>query len=309
MELDYERIDAELLVGLAQLPDLDITRENVTSVRRVLAARPPAPPIDVIERQYTLASDGGSVALYVYRKSDRENQPVLLWIHGGGYILGSAEDARAKMIASNLDCTVVSVDYRLAPEHPFPAALHDCHAALCWLSEEAEMLGIDSARIAIGGASAGAGLAAGLALKVRDEGGPDLVLQLLLYPMLDNLHATDSGQITNHPVWNQSTSFAAWEMYLNGVPGDKAPMYAAAARCQDLSGVANAYLCVGTEDLFYDEDRQYAARLSEAGVSCELAVFPGLYHGADSFVPQARVSQRLQASFMAALNDTFRDSV
>jgi acetyl esterase len=309
MELDYERIDAELLVGLAQLPDLNITRENVTSVRRALAARPPVPPIDVIERQYTLPGDGGSVALYVYRKSDRENQPVLLWIHGGGYILGSAEDARAKMIASNLDCTVVSVDYRLAPEHPFPAALNDCHAALCWLNEEAQMLGIDPARIAIGGASAGAGLAAGLALKVRDEGGPDLVLQLLLYPMLDNLHATDSGQFTNHPVWNQSTSFAAWEMYLDGVPGDKAPMYAAAARCQDLSGVANAYLCVGTEDLFYDEDRQYAARLTKAGVSCELAVFPGLYHGADSFLPQARVSQRLQASFMAALSDAFREIV
>lgn len=307
MELDYQRIDAELLAGLEQLPDLNITRENVVSVRAALAAQPSATPVDVMEAQYKVQCDGKGVALYVYRKSNRKNQPVLLWIHGGGYILGTAEDDRAKDIARNLDCTVVSVEYRLAPEHPFPAALDDCHAALCWLHEEAGMLGIDPNRIAIGGASAGAGLAAGLALKVRDEGGPELVLQLLLYPMLDNLHATVSGQFTNHPVWNQSTSFAAWEMYLSGKPGEKAPMYAAAARCQDLSEVANAYLCVGTEDLFYDEDRQFASRLTEAGVPCELVVFPGLYHGADTFVPQARVSQRLEASFLAALKDAFSD--
>ena len=309
MELDYQRIDAELLAGLEQLPDLNITRENVDSVRATLAARPSAAPVDVMEAQYKVQCDGKGVALYVYRKSNRKNQPVLLWIHGGGYILGSAEDDRAKGIAKNLDCTVISVDYRLAPEHPFPAGLNDCHAALGWLYEEAGMLGIDPKRIAIGGASAGAGLAAGLALKVRDEGGPDLVLQLLLYPMLDNLHATASGQLTNHPVWNQSTSFAAWEMYLNGVPEEDAPVYAAAARCTDLSSVVSAYICVGTEDLFYDEDRQYAARLNDAGVVCELAVFPGLYHGADSFVPNAKVSQRLNASFLGALKHAFETSV
>ena len=309
MELDYKRIDAELLAGLEQLPDLNITRENVTSVRAVLAARPPTPVIDVVEEQYSVRCDGEPVALTLYRKSDREKQPVLLWIHGGGYILGSADDDRAKLIAKHLDCTVISVDYRLAPEHPFPAGLNDCHAALGWLYEEAGMLGIDPKRIAIGGASAGAGLAAGLALKVRDEGGPDLVLQLLLYPMLDNLHATASGQLTNHPVWNQSTSFAAWEMYLNGVPEEDASVYAAAARCTDLSSVVSAYICVGTEDLFYDEDRQYAARLNDAGVACELAVFPGLYHGADSFVPNANVSQRLNSSFLGALKHAFETSV
>lgn len=308
MELDYNRIDAELRAGLDRFPKLDITRENIVSIRALLAARPSIPHVEVIEHRYSVQSNGRKVALYVYRQSNRDNQPALLWLHGGGYILGSAEDARAKLIARSLDCTVVSVDYRLAPEHPYPAGLDDSYAALNWLASTAAELGIDPRRIAIGGASAGAGLAAGLALKVRDQGGPDLVLQLLLYPMLDNLHATPSGCVTDHPVWNQATSFAAWEMYLDGEPAENAPIYAAAARCQDLSGLVNAYICVGTEDLFYDEDRLYAARLTDAGVGCELAVFPGLYHGADSFLPEAKVSQRLQKSFLAALRDGFKNN-
>ena len=144
-------------------------------------------------------------------------------------------------------------------------------------------------------------MAAGVALMNRDRGGPDLALQLLLYPMIDNLHDTPSGQITNNPVWNQKTSFNAWEMYLNGVPGEKASPYAAAARATDLTGLPPAYICVGAEDLFRDEDIEYARRLMAAGVASELSVYPGLYHGADMFAPQAAVCQRLEQAFMQAL--------
>jgi len=160
--------------------------------------------------------------------------------------------------------------------------------------------------VAIGGASAGGGMAAGVALMNRDRANHPLALQLLLYPMIDNLHATESGQYENHPIWNQGTSFRAWEMYLDGTPGERASPYAAAARAADLVGLPSAYICVGNEDLFRDEDVDYARRLNAAGVPCELAVFPGLYHGGDAFVPAAAVSRRLQRSFLAALGDALR---
>ena len=144
-------------------------------------------------------------------------------------------------------------------------------------------------------------MAAGVALMSRDRGGPALAYQLLLYPMIDNLHDTPSGQFTNHPVWNQRTSFNAWEMYLDGVPGKDASPYAAAARATDLSGLPPAYVCVGAMDLFRDEDIDYARRLIAADVPCELSVYPGLFHGGDSFMPQAAVSQRLERGFLYAL--------
>jgi acetyl esterase/lipase len=255
----------------------------------------------VITRRHEVEAEGGKTTVFLYRKSDRPDQPCLLWFHGGGYILGDADDNRAKQLAFDLDITVVSVDYRLAPEHPFPAGLEDAWNTLLWLHGEGDRLGINPDCLAIGGTSAGAGLAAGLALKVRDAQGPRLKLQLLLYPMIDNLHATESGQIDNHPVWNQATSFAAWEMYLGSELGKNASCYAAAARADDLSRLPPAHICVGTEDLFYDEDVDYARRLNAAGVPCELAVFPGLYHAGDVFHPQAGVSQRLMAGVKLAL--------
>ena len=304
MELDYDRLDPELAVILPALPAAlaDIHRENISSVRESMAAGAVPPPPDALPPEtHTVPSADGDVTVYVYRRPSEAVQPCVLWIHGGGYILGSAQDDRARGIAEQLDCTVVSVDYRLAPEHPFPAGPEDCYAALRWIFEQAETLGIDPERVAIGGASAGGGMAAGLALMNRDRGGPALALQLLLYPMIDNLHDTQSGQYTNHPVWNRKTSFNAWEMYLDGEPGKDASPYAAAARATDLTGLPPAYICVGSEDLFRDEDIDYARRLIDAKVACELAVYPGLFHGADSFLPTAKTSQRLERSFLHAL--------
>lgn len=306
MELDFDRIDSELAVIIPALPAelANITRENILAVREGMAAGALAPvETESVVTEHVAPSADGDVAVFVYRRPSDEIQPCVLWIHGGGYILGSAQDDRARGISEQLNCTVVSVDYRLAPEHPFPAGSEDCYAALEWVRANAETLKIDPARIAIGGASAGGGMAAGLALMNRDRGGADLALQLLLYPMIDNLHDTPSGQYTNHPVWNQNTSFNAWEMYLNGVPGKDASPYAAATRALDLNGLPPAYICVGSEDLFRDEDIEYARRLFATGVPCELTVFPGLFHGADSFMPTAGVSRRLEQGFMAALKN------
>jgi acetyl esterase/lipase len=304
MELDFERLDPELAVILPALPEMlaDIRRENIAEVRAAMDAQP-APEIEteVGVEERTIPGPGGKLPLLVYARPSEAVRPCLVWIHGGGYILGSARDDRARRIAEQLDVVVVSVDYRLAPEHPFPAGPEDCHAALVWVVENAAALRIDPERVALGGASAGGGMAAGVALMNRDRGGPSLSLQLLLYPMIDNFHDTASGRITNHPVWNRRTSFNAWEMYLDGEPGRDASPYAAAARANDLTDLPPAYICVGAEDLFRDEDIEYARRLFDAGVSCELAVYPGLFHGGDMFLPTARVSQRLEIGLLHAL--------
>ena len=303
MLLDYNRIDPELLPELETFPALDLNRENIVKMRDLLALRPQPPSsIDVLSDRKTIDTEDGTVDVYIYRKNELPDQSAVLWIHGGGYILGNAEDKRARIIADHCNCTVFSVDYRLAPEHPFPAGPNDCYSTLAWIMNEAETLGIDKNRVTIGGASAGSGMTAGVALMNRDKDNFPLQLQLLLYPMIDNLHATGSGKIENHPVWKRSTSFNAWEMYLDGVPGEQASPYAAATRATDLTGLPPTYICVGSEDLFRDENIDYAQRLLTAGVPCEFSIFPGLYHGGDSFVPKARVSRRLNQSFLRALD-------
>lgn len=302
-ELDYKRIDPQLRPALEAFPALEITRQNILELRAALAdfASPGAEQLNLLESKETIPTGDGEVDIYVYRKTDRAEQPAVLWIHGGGYILGSGEDESAKGIAAHCDCTVLSVDYRLAPEHPFPAGPEDCYAALRWMMSGTCDYALDTKRMAIGGASAGGGMCAGVALMNRDRDNFPLRLQLLLYPMIDNLHDTASGQITNHPVWNRQTSFNAWEMYLGGTPGEAASPYAAATRATNLKGLPPAYVCVGREDLFCDEDIDYARRLNAAGVATELAVFPGLYHGADTFAADAAVSQRLRNSYLSAL--------
>ena len=302
MLLDYNRIDPELLPALEALPALDLNRDNIARIRDLIASRPrPSSSVKVLSDRKTIDTADGTVDVYIYRKNEQRAQPAVLWIHGGGYIMGNAEDERAKIIADHCNCTVFSVDYRLAPEHPFPAGPNDCYAALGWIMNDAKALGIDKDRVAIGGASAGSGMAAGVALMNRDKDNFPLQLQLLLYPMIDNLHATRSGKLENHPIWKQSTSFNAWEMYLDGIPGKQASPYAAATRATDLTGLPPAYICVGSEDLFRDENIDYAQRLMAAGVPCEFSIFPGLYHGADSFIPTARVSRRLNRAFLHAL--------
>ena len=198
---------------------------------------------------------------------------------------------------------MVSVDYRLTPESTYKEAVSDCFAALTWMADNASMLGVDPARIALGGASAGGGLTAGVALYNRDHGGPDLALQLLIYPMIDDRHETPSGHEITHPtVWNRSVSLKAWKMYLGDEYGsDEVSPYAAASRAKNLSGLPPAFVTVGTQDLFRDEDIDYAQRLMAAGVPTDLEVYAGMYHGAEMSMPDAAISRHMRRGYRDAL--------
>jgi acetyl esterase/lipase len=193
--------------------------------------------------------------------------------------------------------TVASVDYRLAPEHPYPAALKDCYAALTWL---ARLPAVDPARVAIGGASAGGGLAAALAMLGRDRGQLTPVLQLLAYPMLDDRSAQLPAN-PNYRLWTPGSNRFGWTSYLR----DADPRDAVPARHVDLSGLAPAWIGVGTLDLFYAEDLDYAERLRQAGVPCHMETVPGAFHGFDMLVPKTPVAQTFFASQCASLNAAF----
>jgi acetyl esterase/lipase len=286
---------------------LSLRSEAVLRVVRSLPAPvPPTPPrVEVGSR--TITTDGGAqLRLVTYERADRSKPTAaLLWIHGGGMVLGVPEQGHPICggWADELDLLVVSVDYRLAPEHPFPDGLDDCYAALQWLHDEADDLGIDPDRIAVGGDSAGGGLAAALSQMARDRGGPAIRFQLLEYPMLDDrsvLRADHGGR--GAFVWTPASNRFAWTAYLGHSPRQSdAPRYAAPARTKDLAGLPPAWVGVGDLDLFHDEDVDYAERLQAAGVPCELYVEPGMYHGADAVRAQAVTATRFRAQMTAAL--------
>ncbi len=230
--------------------------------------------------------------------------PGLLWIHGGGYVIGDAaqDDVLCRRFARELGATVVAVNYRLAHEHPYPVPVEDCYAALSWL---AGLPSVDPDRVAIGGASAGGGLAAALALLTRDRGRIPLAAQLLVYPMLDDrtVERTDLDH-PGHRLWNQSSNRFGWRAYL----GDADRGVAVPARRTDLAGLPPAWVGVGTLDLFHDEDVAYAQRLRDAGVPCEVMVVEGAFHGFDGIAPKAHVSQRFFDSQCAVLRTAFAPS-
>lgn len=309
-----DSVDPEFLKFLEDIPEefSEITRQNLALVRTVseeLLDRSPRGG-NVRSKKHTIETEVGDIDLFVYRaENDETEQPCLFWLHGGGYVVGRGEDDWfAPLFAERCNCTVVSVEYRLAPEHPYPAGIEDSFAALQWIAKNFKFLSIDPKRIAIGGASAGGGLAAGLALLNRDRNGPDIMFQLLLCPMLDNLHATKSGQIADHPVWNRTTSLNAWEMYLNGEPESDAPQYAAAARATDLSNLPPAFIPVGDVDLFRDECIEYAKNLNANDVKADVQIYPGVYHGAEISGFDTAIGKRMTNEYANALIDAFTKS-
>lgn len=312
-----ERLDPELREVLAAFPeeflldlrDIGLARQRMAILREALASALPPLPEDVaiVDEYAQNPMDGATVRVRVYRPTRAPGVlPALVWIHGGGYVLGTPEmnDPQCATFARELPALVVSVDYRLAPEHPYPTPLEDCYAALRWTWEQAERLGVDRTRIAIGGASAGGGLCAGLALLARDRGEVPVRFQLLIYPMIDDRNQTPSSyEITERRlIWTREWNLIGWRAYLGQEPGGEGvPPYAAPARADNLAGLPPAYVMVGTADLFRDEDITYAQRLMQAGVPTELHVFAGAFHGFDSFAPQAWVSQRANAEVLAVL--------
>jgi acetyl esterase/lipase len=213
------------------------------------------------------------------------------------------DDARCAELVEQLGITVASVEYRLSPAFPYPTPLDDCVAGLQWLFASCESLGLDPARIAIGGGSAGGGLAASLALRTRDAGGPQPCFQLLRYPMIDDRNITASSHaVTDMRVWNRSSNLVGWGAYLGAAAGtDGVSPYAAASRATDLSGLPPAIVTVGELDLFLDEDLDYAQRLIAAGVPTEVHVYGACIHGSDALVPHAEPVQRWKRDEFDAL--------
>jgi acetyl esterase/lipase len=247
-----------------------------------------------------------SIRVRVYRP-ERPPTPVpaLLWLHGGGFVMGDSEIDQDNNLAlvREAGIAVASVNYRLAPAHPFPAPIEDCYAALQWLHAEAEALGVLPRRIAIGGASAGAGLAAGVALMAHDRDRPPLAFQLLIYPMLDDRTAVRTDiDLSGVRLWNNKCNFFGWSSYLRKPPGSAdVHSYAAPARRENLAGLPSAWIGVGTFDLFHDENRLYAQRLAESGVTCEFRVVEGAYHGFDLLSPKADVVGQFRRSYVNAM--------
>ncbi len=305
--------DPQLVAGLAgfeqavpggiNLDDIPATRRILDGLNAAMAAMAPAIPGVVTSDHHAPGPEGApAVLVRIYQPEDRPaTLPALLWIHGGGYVLGSVDgdDLKAKILCLSLNCVVASVEYRLAPEHPFPAPVEDCYAALKWLAASAEEFGVNRARIAIGGASAGGGLAAGLGLLVRDRGEIDVCYQLLIYPMIDDTNVDQAGPgVPNAPVWSRASNLLGWQAYLGQEPGSAGVSpYAAASRAEDVSGQPPTYIGVGTPDLFREEDIAYARRLIAADVPTELHVYTDGFHGFDAFAPESDAAQRFTAEY------------
>jgi acetyl esterase/lipase len=307
------QLDEEHLAVLDSMPmrlelsDIAAARAGMAE-RRALLPVAPMPENVTIEDRVVAGPEGApDVMVRLYRPAALPaNAPAFYWIHGGGMVLGNVEmsDPYCAGIADQLNVLVASVEYRLAPEDPFPAPLEDCYAGLKWFASAAGELGVDGGRIAIGGGSAGGGLAAGLALAARDRGEVNVCYQLLVYPMIDDRNATRSSHaITDERVWNRAANLAGWDAYLDGnAGGDDVSPYAAPARATDLAGLPPTYINVGTLDLFVDEDVAYAQRLMAAGVPVELHVYPGAFHGSPGLVPGSALSKRWAADELAALD-------
>ena len=300
-----ERVDPELRAHVEGLPAMDLGRDIPSlraAMRRqqepLLAALPEVPGVVAVDH---VVPNDVRVRVRVYEAATR-TQPsaAMLWIHGGGMCFGSVEgdDQMCRLWAARLGCVIASVDYRLAPEHQYPAHIDDCYAALRWLAGAADDLGIDRDRLVIGGASAGGGLAAGTALLARDRGEVALSHQMLIFPMIDDRAVTTSSQEIEQPgVWNRVSNGHGWRAYLGERAGtDDVPIYAAPARAtvDELRGLPSTYIDVGELDPFRDEDIAYASHLLQAGVPCELHVTPGVFHGSEGQVLDAPSSRRIR---------------
>ena len=309
-------VDPELLPALANSAPLELTPETIVALRRERQ--------DAAVKQVQAYRDGG---LYIEEHSidSPDHPPVrvcvitpvsttptrmgILHIHGGGHLFGSPEQSLSltSVTALRHNCVVVSVDYRLSPETVFPGSLEDCYVVLNWMVRQADMLGIDPAHIGLMGDSAGAGLAASLALLARDRDGPKLAFQNLMFPMLDDRTVTEThpNPVTGEFAWTREYNRIGWTALLGEEPGSETiSPYAAPARASNLAGLPPVWIGVGTLDLFLDENLDYAQRLIRAGVAVELHVWPGAFHGfhASDTAAVSRQARELRQRWLSRFN-------
>lgn len=241
---------------------------------------------------------GASPDIVLLRPRDRPGPvPALYHVHGGGLVSGTALDdlAMAAELASSVGMAVASVEYRLAPEYRYPAAVEDVYAGLQWLAANASELVLDPKRIVIGGVSAGGGLAAAATLLARDLGAPDLMGQILVCPMLDDRNDTDSSrQMEGVGVWDRAANETGWSAYLGARPRNDVPVYASPGRAADLSGLPPTYIDAGSAETFRDEDIEFARRIWAVGGTAELHIWQGGAHNFDGWMPEATLSRQVR---------------
>ena len=308
MSLERNRLDPasrEPLEGLLQaLPGGFNAIEDIHQRRAVVGQLLVEPELDprVTMEDTVIPGPAGDQKIRIYRPiAAKTPAPAIINIHGGGMILGSieADAANAQMLAAETGAVVVSVDYRKAPENPYPAAAEDSYSASQWVFDNANELGVETNNIGIYGGSAGGGLALAVCLMARDRNGMKFKYMMPIYPMIDDRNETASTHsVTEVGIWDRAGNIEAWGLYLGENPADG---YAAPARMEDLSGLPPAYIDVGEMDAFRDEDTAFVLRLLQAGVPCEFRIYPGAYHASEVFAPEAPLSKRIWAGRIDAL--------
>ena len=296
---------------MASQPPLSLQTLAAQRVGLSKWGRPPLPSPAFEKRFVTSGYGGYQVPIYVINVRPGASRPAIIYLHGGGFVsgepVGMISDTQA--LAASLDCLIVSVDYRLAPETTFKGSIEDNYAALKWVHSNAPQLGVDRTRIAVMGGSAGGGHAALLALTARDRREVPLAYQALIYPMLDDR----TGTTLRPPLpigsllWTADENRLGWRSFLGQEPGTAAvPAQAVPARYADLSGLPSTFIGVGSIDLFVDEDITYARRLVDAGVPTDLVVVPGAFHGFDLVAPATRVAKYFNGALLSALRRGLR---
>lgn len=306
-------VDPDLAVAIDLLPTFDLNARSLVQYREQRLAFPPTDPGLIESRVVTVPGDDGHppLSLHIYRPANvTARLPCIYYMHGGGFILGSADEYADWVMEHVLElgCAIVSVDYPLAPEAPFPAAIDDCYRGLIWVHENAVEIGVDDKLIGVMGESAGGGLAAALALMVRDRGEIRLAFQHLIFPMLDDRTSlrADLSIYSGEFVWTRENNLFGWSSLLGRAPGDDdVSPYAAPARAKELTRLPPTFICCGALDLFLEEDLEYARRLIRSGVPTELHVYPGAFHGFE-LIPTAAVSQASVMNSRAALRRFMR---